>query len=299
MVRLIIGTASWRALAWRVGLLAGALACVTVLPAAAQDRYAVERCQDEIRFRIQRDRDSPVQVNFRRAEDNFISNAETGVRGRGVADGRAFTYECRVNVRYRGLSDASYNYTGGGVGGGGVGGGGATVPSWLTGYFYGRDPESRRQVTLSIDSSGYVSAAYDNGDREEGYFDGDAIRFGRAQTWQVEQTDNGFRARSNQRVERFSRTSDNTGGTWRVPRWAVGTFRGTTDSGESELRIGPDGSATARSLRTNQTFTGSYANGVLRFEWGAFNLLRDGDGIRTIEIRNRDNQTTYRRVGGY
>ena len=75
--------------------------------------------------------------------------------------------------------------------------------------------------------------------------------------------------------------------------------RGTTNNGEAELRISADGTATARSFSTNQTFAGTYSNGVLRFDWGSFNLIRDGDNIRTVEINNRDNQTTYRRTSGF
>ena len=84
-----------------------------------------------------------------------------------------------------------------------------------------------------------------------------------------------------------------------MPRWAVGTFRGTTDRGEAELIINRDGTASIRSLSTNQTFSGDYSNGVLRFEWGSFDVSRDGDGIRTIEVNNRNNQTAYRRVRGF
>lgn len=81
-----------------------------------------------------------------------------------------------------------------------------------------------------------------------------------------------------------------------VGNWAVGTFRGMTSNGESELTIWPNGEATARSLTTNQTFNGSYANGVLTFEWGSFRVVRDGRGIATVEMNNQQNRTSYRRV---
>lgn len=84
-----------------------------------------------------------------------------------------------------------------------------------------------------------------------------------------------------------------------VPSWAVGTFRGITNNGESELTIAPNGVATARSLNSQDFGTGRYANGVLTFDWGSFSVDQDGDGIRTTEVRNRRNQTSYRRVGGY
>ena len=81
-----------------------------------------------------------------------------------------------------------------------------------------------------------------------------------------------------------------------VPNWAVGTFRGTTSNGESELTITVDGVANVRALNTNQIFNGSYANGVLTFNWGSFNLVREGNGFRTVEVNNPQNRTSYRRV---
>lgn len=81
-----------------------------------------------------------------------------------------------------------------------------------------------------------------------------------------------------------------------VPNWAVGTFRGMTDSGESELTISPNGMVTARSLTTGGIFSGRYANDVVTFEWGSFRVVRDGRGIRTVEVNNPQNRTSYRRV---
>jgi len=81
-----------------------------------------------------------------------------------------------------------------------------------------------------------------------------------------------------------------------VPNWAIGTFRGQTDSGESEITISPNGIATARSLSTNQLFTGRYDNDVLTFEFGTFRIVRSGNGISTIEVANQRNRTSYRRV---
>jgi hypothetical protein len=84
-----------------------------------------------------------------------------------------------------------------------------------------------------------------------------------------------------------------------VPSWAVGTFRGMTDKGESELTIAPNGVATARALNSDDFGTGRYANGVLTFDWGTFNVVQEGGGIRTEEVRNRRNSTSYRRISGY
>jgi hypothetical protein len=81
-----------------------------------------------------------------------------------------------------------------------------------------------------------------------------------------------------------------------VPNWAIGTFRGQTNNGESELTIASNGVATARSLNTNALFTGRYANDLLSFDWGSFRLVREGRGIRTVDVNNPNNTTSYRRV---
>lgn len=272
-----------------LGLIIVVLAALS--PAAAQNRYAVTRCQDEIRFRIQRDRDSRLRINFRSPQEYSVSSAQVGIRGRGDADGRNFNYDCTINVRYEGLENASYNFTQGGGNGGG-----SNVPNWLVGSFRGRNPANRQAATVTVYPTGEVSAAYDNGGSERGRFDGNTIQFERAATWAVERTNDGFRATDNRRSEDFRRSSDGGGDTGRVPGWAVGTFRGTTDSGESELNINADGTVTARSITTNQSFPGVYSNGTLRFDWGVFNLSREGNDIRTTEVNNPNNRTTYRRV---
>ena len=84
-----------------------------------------------------------------------------------------------------------------------------------------------------------------------------------------------------------------------VPNWAIGTFRGWTNSGEAELTIAANGVATARSLSSNALYTGRAANDVLYFDWGSFNIVREGGGISTVEIGNQRNRTSYRRVSGY
>jgi hypothetical protein len=81
-----------------------------------------------------------------------------------------------------------------------------------------------------------------------------------------------------------------------VPNWAIGSFRGVTDSGETELTIAPNGAATVRSLNTNSIHYGRYANDVLTFDWGSFRVVREGRGISTVELSNQQNRTTYRRI---
>ena len=42
--------------------------------------------------------------------------------------------------------------------------------------------------------------------------------------------------------------------------------------------------------------SGRYANGVLTFSWGSFNVTRESNGLRTVEVNNRRRQTSFRRV---
>ncbi|MET0645561.1 MAG: hypothetical protein ABW208_03005 [Pyrinomonadaceae bacterium] len=276
-----------------------------------QTRYAIERAQIGVSGKVIEERGgtwSDVTFDPARTQTWRISDRQTGVRGEGRhapsgSNSRSFTYEATVNHRNGNIERVSYDWVRGGGGGGG-GGRDDRMPRWLVGSYNGRSPSNRRRVNVTIGRDGQVSALYDNGSREEGNYDNGRIRFNNAIDWDVSRIEEGFRAAAGTRSEVFSRTTgdgnnngndDDDGG--RVPRWARGTFRGTTDSGESELTIRADGTATARSLSKNTTFQGTYANGVLRFDWGTFEVQRENDGIRTIQTNNRNNQTSYRRTG--
>lgn len=272
-----------------------------------QTRYAIERAQIGVSGKIIQERGgtwSDVTFDQTRTQTWRISNRQTGVRGAGThssggSNTRSFTYEATVNHRNGNVEQVTYDWVRGGGGGGGRD---DRAPRWLVGSFNGRSPSNRRRVALTIGRGGAVSAVYDNGSRDEGTYDNGQIRFNNSTVWDVSRIEQGFRAAWGSRSEVFSSTSgrdydntdDNDG---RVPRWARGTFRGTTDSGESELTIRADGTATARSLTKNQSFQGTYSGGVLRFDWGTFEVERIGDGIRTVQTNNRNNRTDYRRTG--
>lgn len=264
-----------------VGLVCGDLAVAT----AQNNTLAIRQCQDEIKARIQRERGSQ-RVDFRSTQDYLTSNTQITVRGIGVAKDGEFSYGCTISASYDFNRRSPY-------------GGGTQVPSWLVGSFRGKDPVSRQKATVTIDWTGYASAVFDDGRRENGSYIGNAIRFDQGSAWEIVPSGNDFKAfdAASRRTEKFKRTSsagnDVVGG---IPQWVVGTFRGLTSNGEAELRINQDGSATARSLSTNRSFSGSYSNGVLRFDFGSFNLSREGNDVRTIEINNPGNTTLYRRI---
>ncbi|MBV9928245.1 MAG: hypothetical protein JOZ96_24715 [Acidobacteria bacterium] len=291
------------------------LLLLAAVPAArAQDekqtRYAVERAQIGVSGKIIQERGGnwdDVTFDQTRTQTWRVSDRLTGVRGAGRhapngSDARSFTYEATVNHRNGNVERVTYEWVRGGGGGGGGGGwDNRRVPRWLVGSWSGRSPSNQRRVSLTVGSDGSVSALYNNGSRDEGRYENGQIRFNNSDNWDVSRVDEGLRAAYGTRSEVFRSGSgggyedDDDNG--RVPRWARGTFRGTTDSGESELTIRADGSATARSLKTNQSFQGTYSNGRLRFDWGTFDVQREGDGIRTVQTNNRNNQTLYRRTG--
>ena len=291
------------------GLLA-LLLFAAVIPSSAQDRqtrYAIERAEIGARLKVVQERGGgmdSVTFDSARTQTWRVSDRTTGVRGAGRhtpgggTPARDFTYEAVVNHRNGEVQQVSYAIVGGGGGGGRDD---RRVPRWLVGSFDGRSPSNRRRVAVTVGRDGVVSAVYDNGERETGIYDNGRIRLSTSSEWDVSRVDEGFRAASGRRSEVFNRTSaaddDDADDGGRVPSWARGTFRGTTNSGESELTIRADGTATARSLTKNQSFQGTYNNGRLRFDWGTFDVERVRDGIRTIEVNNRNNQTEYRRTG--
>ena len=296
----------------KAALLALLLLAVTA-PAAAQNdkqvRYAIERAQVGVSGKIIEERGgdwSSVTFEQRSTSTWRVSDRLTGVRGEGrhtPADGspaRSFTYEAVVDHRNGKIDRVSYDMVGGGRPGGGRDD--RRVPRWLVGTFYGRSPSNQRRVTLTVTREGEATALYNNGAREQGTYDNGRIRFNASDSWDVSRVEGGIRAASGRRSEVF--TTDSSGGgppddDERVPRWMRGTFRGTTDSGESELTIRADGTATARSLTKNQSFQGTYSNGRLRFDWGTYDVERLRDGIRTIDVNNRNHRTDYRRTGDY
>ena len=293
------------------GLLALLLLCAAAPASRAQDdrqtRYAIERAQIGVSGKIIQERGgtwNDVTFDQTRTQTWRVSDRLTGVRGAGrhAPDGsnpRPFTYEATVNHRNGNIERVTYDWGRGGGGGGGRDE--RRVPRWLVGSWNGRSPSNQRRVNVTVGSDGAVSALYNNGSREEGTYDGGRIRFNNSNDWDVSRVDEGFRAAVGTRSEVFRQGSAGGGGyadddSGRVPRWARGTFRGTTDSGESELIIRADGTATARSLTKNVSFPGTYTNGRLRFEWGTYEVTRVQDGIRTTDVRNGQS-TDYRRTG--
>jgi hypothetical protein len=278
------------------------------------DRYIL-RVQEAVRERVRNERGGRNEtVTFNNDAARFpMSGNQVGVRGTGVyqrgGGGRdrreEFTYEGVYNTRAERVERAEYRFVDS-DGGGGGGNEGRDVPRWLVGSFRGRNPSAARpqRMLVTVENNGRVSVVYGDGRREQGTYTDRQLRIGSSSVWNISRNDNnGFRAQDDRsrRSEDFIRVESGAGdndddNNGRVPRWVVGTFRGMTSSGESELTINRDGTATATSLVNRTSAPGRYDNGVLTFAWGSFNVTREGDGIRTVQVNDRRNQTTYRRI---
>lgn len=296
----------------RVALLAATAASASAQDIRTADYTSVSRAQASVRERILREQGGrdPVVTFYDDAQRYYISNTRYGVRGTGLFRrgggfvgrdrDRRFSYEAVLNNRSNTVEDARYRFEENNDSDDGR----ANVPDWLRGTFRGRNPRSRRDVTVRINRRGDVTARYDDGAEDRGSYDGGVIRFGDELSWRVSQAGDGFDARDQnfgRRAERFRRTTrddrdDDDNGPGRIPTWAVGVFRGTTDSGETELIIDQSGAVSTRSLTRNRLFNGTYDGDVLRFEFGSYRLERDGDGVRTVRIDNPNDRTSYRRV---
>ena len=181
------------------------------------------------------------------------------------------------------------------------------VPSWVVGTFRGLTEKGESELTIA--PNGVATARALNGDDfGTGRYANGILTFDWG-SFRVEQDGDGIRTvetRNQRNRTSYQRISGYQGGVivptyptdqyGNLPTWAVGTFRGMTNDGESEITISSNGMATARSLNSNQVFNGRYANDVLTFDWGSFRLVRENGGISTVEVGNQQNRTFYRRV---
>ena len=295
------------------GLLALVALVAAAAPARAQfgrEQRAVQRVQESVRQRILSERGgSDEYVVFNNDAQRSASSGDITVRGTGVyyRDGRGgrerrdeFTYSGVYNARSNNVERTEYRMAE-------RAGNDRDVPAWLVGTFRGRTPSNnsarRGRALVTVEQDGRATVVYGDGQRETGRYRDRQLRLG-GEVWNVSRNGDGFRAQddSSRRAEDFVRVAAGDGGggyesgDGSTPRWAVGVFRGTTDTGESELTIYADGTATITSLVNYTMHTGRYADGVLTFDWGSFNVTREGDGLRTVQVNSRRNQTSYRRV---
>lgn len=189
---------------------------------------------------------------------------------------------------------------GGGVGGGIGGGQQGSVPSWATGTFYGRNPQTGEMITLTISPNGGVtinfgtSVEYATIYRQQMNHDGIRSR--------VERIGNGIatiRTDNGERIE-YYRNWNGAGGIGvggqqgEVPSWAVGTFSATNPQtgGRITLTISQNG-AVAVDFGTSIDYASVYRdqltnNGVVS------RIERTRNGIATVRLDNGE-RIDYRR----
>jgi hypothetical protein len=179
------------------------------------------------------------------------------------------------------------------------------VPSWAIGTFRGTTINGEAELTIAPNGEATARSLNSN-TLQTGRYSNGLLTFDWG-SFQLDQIDNGIRTtevRNPRNTTTYRRISGHQGDTrpgypdqyGNVPSWAIGTFRGRTNEGESELTISSNGTATARSLTSNAVYTGQYANGILTFEWGSFRVVQEGSGFRTVEVNNERNRTSYRRI---
>lgn len=193
-------------------------------------------------------------------------------RGRGI---RTESTNNNERIDYNRESD-SYDAGDGGWTGSGV-------PSWAVGTFYGRNPQTGGNITLTVNSNGSVSADF-GGTVSNGSINGQNLNMGGA-TARVTRISNGIRTTSTsdgQVIEYFrgGTTGDNVGGG--VPDWAVGTFygRNPNDGRAIVLTINRNGNVSIDFGSGSPTY-GSMDNSLLRVGNATSRVTRIRDGIRT------------------
>jgi hypothetical protein len=205
-----------------------------------------------------------------------------------------------------GLNGGGWSGGGGGWGGGGGGwGGGAQIspPSWAIGTFYGRDNVGR-QITVTIDRNGNVSASADGTPFSGSFIRGNLLSF-QDGTSRVTREGNGFWTTRTSNGERtfFSPNWNGGGGGGggigvgnrvRPPSWAVGTFYGRDSAGRNvTLIISGEGFVSANA--DGLPFSGNYIKGdYLSFDDGTSRVTREGNGFWTTRSSNGE-RTYFRR----
>jgi hypothetical protein len=180
------------------------------------------------------------------------------------------------------------------------------VPSWAVGTFRGTSNRSG-ESEITITPNGVATArSLNSQDGGTGRYANGVITFDWG-TFRVDQEGDGIRlveVRNSRNQASYRRVSGYSGDvvvptyptnqSGNVPGWAIGTFRCPGNDGESDITISSNGMATARSLNSNQAFSGQYANGVLTFDWGSFRVERENGGIRTFELNTQQSRTCRR-----
>lgn len=192
---------------------------------------------------------------------------------------------------------------GGWTGGGGWGGGNGNAPNWAVGTFYGRDPYTGRDVTLTINQNGGVVVEVD-GSPTYGTINGTSL-FINGESARVSRLNNGIRTQGRDGLSiTYTRTGSGPGGGWgnpgggfgNAPSWAVGTFYGRNPQGGIiTLTINNNGSVTADFGGGSRSF-GTLNGDVLTIDGATSRVTRRGNnGIRTTSTNGDGYYIDYSR----
>lgn len=192
-------------------------------------------------------------------------------------------------------------WTGGGGGNNGGGGGQGNVPSWATGTFYGRNPETGGTITLNVQRAGRVTISFDGGDPVYASMNRTTLTNGQYVS-RVSQIRNGIRTTdvNNGSYIDYYKTpvggGGSGGGGGNVPSWATGTFYG---------RNPETGGTIALTVQRNGNVTISFDGGAPVYASMNGTTLRNGqyvsrvsqirNGIRTTDVNNGSYIDYFRR----
>ncbi len=172
----------------------------------------------------------------------------------------------------------------------GGGGGGGNVPSWATGTFYGRNPQSGGTITLAIQRNGSVTISTDGNQATYGSMNSTTLTNGQYVS-RVTRINNGIRTtdvNNGSYIDYYASPGgigDSGGGN--VPSWATGTFYGRNpqSGGTIVLTIQRNGSVTISTDGNAPTY-GSMNRTTLTNGQYVSRVTRINNGIRTTDVNN-------------
>lgn len=182
-----------------------------------------------------------------------------------------------------------------------TGGGGSSAPSWAIGTFYGRDPQTGRQIQMVVSPNGNVAISFENGTAGNATMIGDRL-INEGAVARVTRITNGFRTTRLDNGEAIDYYMFGSGGGTgggigtggNVPRWAIGTFyaRNPQTGGNITMTINQSGSVTF----TFENGSTVYAtlNGERLNNNGIMSVIsRIGNGVRTTRVDNGERIDYY------
>lgn len=186
---------------------------------------------------------------------------------------------------------------------GGIGGGSGNVPSWATGTFYGRNPQTGGTVTLSVQKNGSVTISSDGGAPVYASMNNTTLTNGQYIS-RVTRINNGIRTtdvNNGNYIDYYLTPSGGgdrggSGGAGNVPSWATGTFYGRNPEtgGTITLNIQKNGSVTISTDGSSMVYASMNRTTLTNGQYVS-RVTRINNGIRTTDVNNGTFIDYYRR----